>query len=165
MIETAVLIAKANDGLQTVSRTVTSASTLLNTWIRILSQTEHNQRLILNPNWQGASQDVADMENEQVLKAQAAERRVAEEERRREDARRRAEDEERQRQAGTTVRGARGSRGRGRGTGRGSISSGYGMSGSSSLSGGSRGTLQTGRTGTGIERGAGTTRGRARGVR
>ncbi|RAL63766.1 hypothetical protein DID88_003411 [Monilinia fructigena] len=98
-------LAKGN--MDTVSQTVTSASTLLNTWIRILSQTEHNQRLILNPNWRGASQDVADMENEQVLKAQAAERRAAEEERRRETARQRAEDEERQRQAGTTTRGTR----------------------------------------------------------
>ncbi|PBP25447.1 hypothetical protein BUE80_DR003861 [Diplocarpon rosae] len=92
----------AKGNMDKVSRTVTSASTLLNTWTRILSQTEHNQRLILNPNWQGASQDVADMENEVVMKAQAAERRAAEEEKRKEDARRRAEDEERQRQAGTT---------------------------------------------------------------
>ncbi|TVY73532.1 DASH complex subunit duo1, partial [Lachnellula suecica] len=103
----------AKGNMDTVSRTVTSASTLLNTWTRILSQTEHNQRLILNPNWQGASQDISDMENEVVLKAQAAERRAAEEERRREEAKRRAEDEERQRQAGTSVRGARGTRGRG----------------------------------------------------
>ncbi|QSZ30368.1 hypothetical protein DSL72_004891 [Monilinia vaccinii-corymbosi] len=120
-------LAKGN--MDTVSQTVTSASMLLNTWIRILSQTEHNQRLILNPNWRGASQDVADMENEQVLKAQAAERRVAEEERRREAARQRAEDEERQRQAGTTTRGTRGGRPRARGglprTG-GVSSSGYG---------------------------------------
>jgi hypothetical protein len=152
--------------LQTVSRTVTSASTLLNTWIRILSQTEHNQRLILNPNWQGASQDVADLENEMVLKAQAAERRAAEEERRREDARRRLEDEERQRQAGTAIRGTRGTRGRGRGTGRGSISgTGYVAGGTSSVSGTGRGSSQTGRSGTGIGRGLGSTRGRARGVR
>lgn len=93
----------AKGNMDTVSRTVTSASTLLNTWIQILSQTEHNQRLILNPNWQGASQDVTDMENETVLKAQAAERRAAEEESRREEARRRAEDEERQRQVRTTT--------------------------------------------------------------
>ncbi|RDW94522.1 hypothetical protein BP5796_00285 [Coleophoma crateriformis] len=91
----------AKGNMDAVSRTVTSASTLLNTWTRILSQTEHNQRLILNTNWQGASQDVIDMENETVLKAQAAERRAAEEERRREEAKRKAEDEERQRQAGT----------------------------------------------------------------
>ena len=151
---------------QTVSKTVTSASTLLNTWVRILSQTEHNQRLILNPNWKGATQDVADMENEQVLKAQAAERRAAEEERRREDARRKAEDEERQRQAGTVARGARGTRGRGRGVGRtGGLSSGYGANSGSSSTGG-RGSLQppaSTRGGSGI--GRGTARGRARGVK
>ncbi|XMA10030.1 hypothetical protein WAI453_002821 [Rhynchosporium graminicola] len=153
----------AKGNMDTVSRTVTSASTLLNTWVRILSQTEHNQRLILNPNWQGASQDVTDMENETVLRAQAAERRAAEEERRREEARRRAEDEERQRQAGTVARGTRG-RGRGRGTGRGSVS-GTGYVASGPLSSSSRGSLQTGRPGTGIGRGFGGTRGRARGVR
>ena len=152
------------DNIQTVSRTVSSASTLLNTWIRIVSQTEHNQRLILNPNWKGASADVADMENEMVLKAQAAERRAAEEERRREDARRRAEDEERQRQAGTAVRGARGTTGRGRGAGRGVSGTGYVAGGSSSTTN-SRGTSQTGRGGTGIGRGFGSVRGRARGVR
>jgi len=125
----------------------------------MLSQTEHNQRLILNPNWQGASQDLADIENDAVMRAQAAERRAAEEERRREDARRRAEDEERERQAGTgTVRGARG-RGRGRGIGRGLSGTGY-------TAGGSRiGTSQTGRGGPVIGRGTGSVRGRARGVR
>ncbi|KAI9644691.1 hypothetical protein NHQ30_006717 [Ciborinia camelliae] len=153
-------LAKGN--MDTVSQTVTSASTLLNTWIRILSQTEHNQRLILNPNWRGASQDVADMENEQVLKAQAAERRAAEEERRREAARQRAEDEERQRQAGTTARGSRGGRPRARGglSRTGSVSSsGYGR-GSSTGTGTGTGT---GRGGSGI--GRGIPRGRARGVR
>ncbi|KAL3427996.1 DASH complex subunit Duo1 [Phlyctema vagabunda] len=154
----------ANGNMDSVSRTVNSASTLLNTWTRILSQTEHNQRLILNKNWQGASQDVVDMENETVLKAQAAERRAAEEERRREEARRRAEDEERQRQAGTAVRGTRGSRSRGRGTGRGGTTgSGYGQSGSSA---GGRGIPQSsGRSSTSLGRGLGGTRGRARGVR
>lgn len=155
---------RAKGNMNTVSRTVTSASTLLNTWIRILSQTEHNQRLILSPNWHGATQDLADVENETVLKAQAAERRAAEEQRRREDAARRLEDEERQRQAGTVTRGVRGTRGRGRGVVRGgSVSSGYGQS---SVSGGSRGSSQTStRGGSGIGRGIPSTRGRARGVR
>ncbi|KAF7950985.1 uncharacterized protein EAE97_002537 [Botrytis byssoidea] len=153
-------LAKGN--MDTVSQTVTSASMLLNTWIRILSQTEHNQRLILNPNWRGASQDVADMENEQVLKAQAAERRAAEEERRREAARQRAEDEERQRQAGTTSRGTRGGRGRARG--------GVLRPGSISSSGYGRGSSTGSSTGTGTSRGGsgigrGIPRGRARGVR
>jgi hypothetical protein len=157
--------------LQNVSRTVISASTLLNTWTRILSQTEHNQRLILNPNWQGATQDVQDMENEAVLKVQAQERRAAEEERRREEARRKAEDEERQRQAGTSTRGTRGTRGRGRGMGRGTsgaaASSGYvGFGGQGTASGVVRGVSQTtGRPGSGIGRGIGGTRGRGRAVK
>ncbi|KAH8808456.1 DASH complex subunit Duo1-domain-containing protein [Xylogone sp. PMI_703] len=157
----------AKGNMATVSRTVTSASTLLNTWIRMLSQTEHNQRLILNPNWQGATQDIADIENEAILKAQAAERRAAEEERRREEARRRAEEEERQRQAGSAGRGARGARGRASGLGRtGSVKgSGYGT-GQSSIPGAGRGGIPgSSRAGTGIGRGIGSTRGRGRGVR
>jgi len=154
----------AKGNMATVSRTVTSASTLLNTWTNILSQTEHNQRLILNPNWQGASQDVADMENEVELKAQAAERRALEEERRREAAKRRAEEEERERQAGTTVRGTRG---RGRGSARGG-SSKYGINAGSSVTGSQRGvgrgSTSTNR-GSGIGRGVPGTRGRVRSAR
>lgn len=100
-----------------------------------------------------------------MLKAQAAERRAAEEERRREDARRKAEDEERQRQAGTAVRGVRGTRGRGRGVGRtGALSSGYGAStGGSSTTSGRGGSQVPAPRGSGI--GRGTARGRARGVK
>jgi len=97
----------ADISLQTVSKTVENASTLLNTWTRILSQTEHNQRLLLNPNWKGATQDVADMEAEALAKQQEAERRAAELERRREEARRKAEEEERKRMAGPSTSSAR----------------------------------------------------------
>ncbi|EMR71097.1 putative dash complex subunit duo1 protein [Eutypa lata UCREL1] len=86
----------------TVSNTVNTASTLLNTWTCILSQTEHNQRLILNPTWKGATQDLADVENEALQRQQQAERRAAEEERRRAEARRRHE-EEQQRQTSSTT--------------------------------------------------------------
>jgi len=156
----------AKTDLGSVSTTVASASTLLNTWTRILSQTEHNQRLILDPAWQGASRDVADAENDAVMRRQAAERRAAEELRRREEARARAEDEERQRQAGTAMRGVRGSRARGRGVGRGA-SSGYGGVGQGTAAGLGlgRGASQVGRGGSGIGRGIPSTRGRARGVR
>ncbi|RMX76721.1 hypothetical protein D0869_10467 [Hortaea werneckii] len=65
--------AKANMG--TVQRTVENASTLLATWTRILSQTEHNQRLILNPQWQGATQDVEDIESEELRRQQESERK------------------------------------------------------------------------------------------
>ncbi|KAI1118352.1 hypothetical protein F5Y14DRAFT_260394 [Nemania sp. NC0429] len=102
---------RAKGNMQTVSNTVNTASTLLNTWTRILSQTEHNQRLLLNPSWKGASQDLADMESEAAAKAAAAERRAAEEERRRAEIRRRAE-EQRQREAATGPSSAGPGRGR-----------------------------------------------------
>lgn len=100
---------------QTVSRTVNSASILLKTWTRILSQAEHNQRLILNPNWQGASQDIIDMENEAARKQQEAERRELELQQRREAAARKAEEDKKKAETAAS-RGARGtSRGRVRG--------------------------------------------------
>ncbi|KAI1411133.1 DASH complex subunit Duo1-domain-containing protein [Hypoxylon sp. FL1857] len=95
---------RAKGNMHTVSNTVNTASTLLNTWTRILSQTEHNQRLILNPNWKGASQDLADMEAEALQKQREAERRAAEEERRRAEARRKQEEEARQREAAAAAR-------------------------------------------------------------
>ncbi|KAH0604408.1 uncharacterized protein H6S33_006785 [Morchella sextelata] len=68
---------KANQAavLQTVSQTVANANTLLDLWIRILSQTEHTQRLLLSGHWQGATQDLDDIEAETANKAQEAERR------------------------------------------------------------------------------------------
>ncbi|RMY85451.1 hypothetical protein D0861_06436 [Hortaea werneckii] len=88
---------KARANMGTVQRTVENASTLLATWTRILSQTEHNQRLILNPQWQGATQDVEDIESEELRRQQESERKVMEEQRRKEEAQRRAEEEERRR--------------------------------------------------------------------
>lgn len=109
---------------QAVSRTVTNASSLLHTWTRILSQTEHNQRLILNPSWQGASEDISAMETEAVRRRQEQERKEMEEVQRREASARKAEEDERRREEVASGRGSRGSRGRGRGTRRAS-SSGY----------------------------------------
>ena len=151
---------------QTVYKTVDNASTLLNTWTRILSQTEHNQRLILNPNWNGATQDLLDIENEAIQKQQEAERRAAEAERRREEARRKAEEEERKRAAGTSASSS--SRGTGRGGvtrgrvrgglssrgGASSTSSGYGAGTTSSSTSGSRPASGIGRGGFGYTRGA-----------
>ncbi|KAI9830378.1 MAG: hypothetical protein M1826_004801 [Phylliscum demangeonii] len=75
---------RAKENMAVVSRTVQSASALLDTWIQVLSQTEHNQRLMLNPSWQGASQDVVDIEKETKFRQQAAQRKEMEEQRRRE---------------------------------------------------------------------------------
>lgn len=155
----------AKSNMDTVTRTVSNASTLLQTWTRILSQTEHNQRLILNENWKGASQDLADMENEEVMKRKMKELRAQEEERRREQAKQRAEDEERQRQAGTSV--TRGTRGRGRGLARGTTGTvrGSGYAGSGAAGGTRSIPTPTVRGASGIGRGIGASRGRARGVR
>ncbi|KIV96980.1 hypothetical protein PV10_00790 [Exophiala mesophila] len=90
-------LGKAKNNMTTVNKTVNAASTLLNTWTRILSQTEHNQRLILDPEWQGASQDIADMEEEVQEKQRAAQRREAEEQERKNAAAKRAEEEEKRR--------------------------------------------------------------------
>ena len=166
-------LSKAKDNMQTVHRTVSNASTLLATWTRILSQTEHNQRLILNPNWHGASKDIEDIENEEVQRQRDAERRAAEEVRRKEEVQRRAEDEERKRAAAASAPTGRG-RGRIRGTSapsvRGTRASTRGYTGlGGQATGRGRGTSTSSTTGTGSRAGSGIgrtalTRGRGRGV-
>ncbi|KAK5131096.1 hypothetical protein LTR08_001314 [Meristemomyces frigidus] len=151
-------LTKAKENMGTVQRTVENASTLLATWTRILSQTEHNQRLILNPNWHGATQDVEDMEGEDIRRQHEAERRVVEEQRRREEAQRRAEDEERRR-----VVAAPSGRGGSKTTGvRGASSSSRGYVGVGGQAGRGRGTVGT--RGSGIGRGTSATRGKGRGL-
>ncbi|OAL33040.1 hypothetical protein AYO22_00125 [Fonsecaea multimorphosa] len=116
---------KAKSNMGTVNNTVSAASSLLNTWTKILSQTEHNQRLILDPSWQGASQDIEDIEEEALEKQRAADRREAEEEERKRVAAKQAQEEER-RKLETATKPTRGtSRGTGRmgAAGRGSAAS------------------------------------------
>lgn len=152
-------LTKAKDNMGTVHQTVNNASTLLATWTRILSQTEHNQRLILNPNWQGATQDLEDMENDELRKQQESERRVREEERRREEAARKSEEEERRK----AVEGPKtGTRGRARGARVGSTAGRLGASGT--MRGRGAATSST-RGSSGIGRGSSATaRGRGRGL-
>ena len=147
---------------KTVSKTVLNASTLLQTWTRILSQTEHNQRLILNPQWQGASQDLVEIEEEEVHRQQAAQRRAAEDQAKKEAAARRIEEERRRAEA--PPRG--GTRGRGRGTRRGATTptpsaGGYVGVGGQAGRGISRSDSTRGRAGSGIGRGP---RARGRGL-
>ncbi|KAK4085226.1 uncharacterized protein Triagg1_216 [Trichoderma aggressivum f. europaeum] len=85
---------RTGSNMDSVSKTVSNASTLLNTWTRILSQTEHNQRLILDPTWKGATNDLAEIEAEAVRKQQEEARKAAEEEERKEELRRRREEED-----------------------------------------------------------------------
>ncbi|CAM1506428.1 Fc.00g060690.m01.CDS01 [Cosmosporella sp. VM-42] len=156
---------RAGGNMDTVSKTVNNASVLLNTWTRILSQTEHNQRLILNPSWKGATEDVAEQEAEVLQRQLAAERRAVEEEQRREDLRRRREEEEQRRLVasstparGTRGSGTRGTRGRGRATARSGAGSSYLSENTTPSFGSTRGSSNIGR-------GFGASRGRARGAR
>ncbi|KAM0463056.1 hypothetical protein ACHAPV_003181 [Trichoderma viride] len=158
---------RAGGNMESVSKTVSNASTLLNTWTRILSQTEHNQRLILDPAWKGATDDLAEIEAEALRKQQAAARKAAEEEERKEELRRRREEDEQRRKLPASAaargargapsgRGARGARGRTRiatGSSRIATRSRFSSSNSASASSSSRGT-------SGIGRGLGTTRSR-----
>ena len=158
-------LAKAKGNMNTVCATVSNASTLLSTWTRILSQTEHNQRLILNPRWQGASQDILDGETEGLLRRQENEIREAEEAKR-EEARLRAKEEEERRRLteGPITKGPRGS---GRGVGRGVVrvvgNEYTGVGGQGGVRGTARvGGTTPGRAGSGIGRGRGSARGRVR---
>ncbi|KAK5117961.1 hypothetical protein LTR62_004005 [Meristemomyces frigidus] len=157
-------LAKAKQNMGTVQRTVESASTLLGTWTRILSQTEHNQRLILNPRWQGATRDVEEMEQEDVSRRREVERRGVEDARRREETARRAEEEEERRRTQSSV-GASGRGGRTRGS-RGMGTGGRGHVGVGGQTGRGRGTAGSSGRGSGIGRGSasGGTRGRGRGL-
>ncbi|TFB00483.1 hypothetical protein CCMA1212_007878 [Trichoderma ghanense] len=153
-----------------VNKTVTNASALLNTWTRILSQTEHNQRLILDPTWKGATNDLAEIEAEKLRKQEAEARRAAEEEERKEELRRRREEEEQRRKlsASSSARGARrgavglrGARGRSRVA---SLSSRIATSSrynTASASSSSRGTSSA----SGRGRGLGTTKSRYGGAK
>lgn len=150
-------LTKAKENMETVHKTVNNASTLLATWTRILSQTEHNQRVILNPNFQGASQDLEDIENEGIRRQHEAERKLLEEQRRREEAQRRAEEEER-RKAATAATGTRGvSRTR---SVRGAPSSSRDYTGVGGQTGRGRGTTGT----RGSAANQASTRGRGRGL-
>lgn len=155
---------RAGGNMDTVFKTVNNASVLLSSWTRILSQTEHNQRLILDPSWKGATEDVAEQEAEALKKQLAAERQAAEEEQRREEVRRRREEEEERRRLApaASTRGsrgvARGTRARGRATARGSSAS------SSYLSESSTSGLPSSRGTSKIGRGFGIGRGRPRGA-
>ena len=156
-------LTKAKDSMDTVNRTVNNASTLLATWTRILSQTEHNQRLILNPNWQGAGRDVEDLEHEERRRELEVERRMAEEQRRREEGQRRAEEEERRRlvAAESKAQSGRGFGGRTRSTRGGYV----GVGGQTGRGRGA--SVGSSRGGTGSGSGIGrapSTRGRGRGV-
>lgn len=144
------------------------ASTLLNTWTRILSQTEHNQRLILNPNWHGTNQDMSNIENENISKQQEKDRRQLEEAQRREASQKKMEEEEQRTVDEPSGRNNQGIRGRGSGAVRGGKHGYNGTGGQVSGRGVVRGAVRnvgttTERSHSGIRRGLGG-RGRGRGL-
>lgn len=145
-----------------MSHTVANASTLLHTWTRILSQTEHNQCLILNSSWQGASQDISALETETVHRRQEQERKQVEEVQRREASARKAEEDEKRREEAASEKGSRRTRGRGRGTGRASGSAYVGIGGHGGRDVNRVVGTKPGRASTGIGRGL-SGRGRERG--
>lgn len=94
-----------------------SANALLNLWVRVLSQAEHTQRLLLSGHWEGASKDLNDIEAEALAKAQESERKKEEErlraaarerERQRTAAAREAGESESQTRSGRTYKYVRG---------------------------------------------------------
>ncbi|KAL8796560.1 MAG: hypothetical protein Q9182_007363 [Xanthomendoza sp. 2 TL-2023] len=121
--------------------------------------TEHNQRLILRSSWQGATQDMADMENESLVKQQEKEKRELEEMQRREARAKKAEEEERRKAENAGAKPSRGTRGKGRGLSRGGGSGQLGSQLGPTTSGRGGGS-RVARTGSGIGRGNG---GRSRG--
>ncbi|KAF5112800.1 hypothetical protein DV454_003988 [Geotrichum candidum] len=79
-----------------------NADKLLDKWVRILSQTEHTQRLLFNKGWHGATRD-DEMQQERERQLEAERRRAQERERERQtreaEERRRREAHEEQRRA------------------------------------------------------------------
>ncbi|KAK2750990.1 hypothetical protein FQN57_000065 [Myotisia sp. PD_48] len=160
-----ISLGNARGNMENVARTVSSASTLLDTWTRILSQTEHNRRLILDSSWQGASQDMIDIENESRLRQEEADRKELELQQRQQMLARKAEEVERKNAARTTssVRGRRGLvRAQARGTSRLPASSRPAAQTTLGRSPSLRGTSASGRGTSNIARSSGIARGRGR---
>ncbi|KAL8716342.1 MAG: hypothetical protein Q9220_000247 [cf. Caloplaca sp. 1 TL-2023] len=163
VVESAVdSLEKAQGDVNVVLRTVHDASALLNTWTRILSQTEHNQRLIMDPSWRGATQDMADLEHESLFKQREQERQELEEAQRREARARKAEEDERKKLEHAAMKTPRGARGSARATPRGRSSSQLSSQSAATGTGASQ-SSRVARAGSAIGRGANAYRGRSRG--
>ncbi|OLL21959.1 DASH complex subunit duo1 [Neolecta irregularis DAH-3] len=67
-------LSKGKENMALLSQTVDNANKLLDLWTRVLSQTEHTQRLILNGRWQGITRDSIDIEAEAQAKKLRAQR-------------------------------------------------------------------------------------------
>ncbi|KAK9729279.1 hypothetical protein K7432_000429 [Basidiobolus ranarum] len=81
----------ARTKLQHFSNTVGQTESLLNIWSKLLSQTEHTQKLLSDPNWEGVSLDNLRI---QQLHAEKEKREKEAKERREREERRKREQEE-----------------------------------------------------------------------
>ncbi|KAK9446632.1 DASH complex subunit Duo1-domain-containing protein [Limtongia smithiae] len=94
-------ISTSTSNLAHVVRTAQNLDDLLSLWMRVLSQTEHTQRLVFDPRWEGATKDeeVHALRVAKLAEQRAAARERAEREREAKEAegRRRGEVEEQKR--------------------------------------------------------------------
>lgn len=88
-------IEKAENDLDVVLNTVQTTDKLLDMWVKILSQTEHTQKLLFDSNWQGLTRDdELQAEREAALARKQEQDRILREKRQQQDAIRRKKEEE-----------------------------------------------------------------------
>ncbi|KAA8916553.1 hypothetical protein TRICI_001307 [Trichomonascus ciferrii] len=88
-------IEKAENDLDVVLNTVQNTDKLLDMWVKILSQTEHTQKLLFDSNWQGLTRDdELQAEREAALARKREQERILQEKRQQQDAIRRKKEEE-----------------------------------------------------------------------
>ncbi|KAJ2807031.1 hypothetical protein H4R20_001452 [Coemansia guatemalensis] len=100
-------LSKMNQGIENVQHqmkyfnsNVSQTTQLLDIWVRILSQTAHNQSFLLNEEWQGSSMDASQLNSlvqRDIQRQEEAERLAQEAELRREQGRLEAVEREKQR--------------------------------------------------------------------
>ncbi|KAJ2300045.1 hypothetical protein IWW54_006394 [Coemansia sp. RSA 2705] len=100
-------LSKMNQGIENVQQqikyfnsNVSQTTQLLDIWVRVLSQTMHNQRFLLNEDWQGSSMDAAKLDGliqRDIQRQEAVERQAREAELKREQELAEAREREKQR--------------------------------------------------------------------
>lgn len=88
-------IEKSESDLDVVLNTVQNTDKLLDMWVKILSQTEHTQKLLSDPNWQGLTRDdELQAEREAALARKEEQERLEKERRQQQEAVRRKREED-----------------------------------------------------------------------
>jgi septal ring factor EnvC (AmiA/AmiB activator) len=77
---------KASSDVNTMAVATANANQLLDLWVRVLSQTEHNYRLLSNKHWQGATGEQKLIAEREAEKSRRKELERLEQERRRQQA-------------------------------------------------------------------------------